>query len=134
VGIVLSRKEVHNWVEQRGKYFADEEVETEVRKWLRQQSKYFCAPGFDALVKRWDRCIDIGGGYVDKCFFFSRFEYRTFYVLYPFLTCLLTLAHTNTTRMNGVFQKETGAERLEKWRVCVVYIKKRQGFNLQGQS
>jgi hypothetical protein len=34
----LSRKALHNWVEKRGKRFADdEEVETEVRKWLRQQ-------------------------------------------------------------------------------------------------
>jgi hypothetical protein len=50
-----------------GKRFADdEEVETEVRKWLRQQSKDFCAAGFDALVKRWDKCISVGGGYVEK--------------------------------------------------------------------
>jgi hypothetical protein len=49
-----------------GKHFADEEVETEVRKWLRQQSKHFCAAGFDALVKRWDKCISVGGGYVEK--------------------------------------------------------------------
>jgi histone-lysine N-methyltransferase SETMAR len=49
------------------KRFADEEeVETEVRKWLRQQSKDFHAAGFDALVKRWDRCIDVGGGYIEK--------------------------------------------------------------------
>jgi hypothetical protein len=48
----LSRKSVHNWVEKRGKCFADEkEVETEVRKWLGQQSKDFYAAGFDALVK-----------------------------------------------------------------------------------
>jgi hypothetical protein len=49
------------------KRFADdEEVETEMRKWLRQQSKIFCAAGFDALVKRWDKCISVGGGYVEK--------------------------------------------------------------------
>jgi transposase-like protein len=31
----LSRKAVHNWVEKRGKRFADdEEFETEVQKWL----------------------------------------------------------------------------------------------------
>jgi hypothetical protein len=34
---------------------------------------------------------------------------------------------------NGVFQKETCAERLEKRRACREYIKIRQGFNLQGQ-
>jgi hypothetical protein len=44
----------------------NEEVEMEVRKWLRQQSKDNCAAGFDALVKRWDKCIDVGGGYVEK--------------------------------------------------------------------
>jgi hypothetical protein len=50
-----------------GTYFADEEqVETEVRKWLRQQSKDFYAAGFDVLVKRWDKCINVGGGYVEK--------------------------------------------------------------------
>jgi hypothetical protein len=49
-----------------GKYFTDEEVETETRKWLRQQSKYFYAAGFDLLVKQWDKCISVGGGYVEK--------------------------------------------------------------------
>jgi hypothetical protein len=49
-----------------GKYFADEEVETESRKWLRQQSKNFFAVGFDTLGKRWDKCIDVGGGYAEK--------------------------------------------------------------------
>jgi hypothetical protein len=38
----------------------------QVRKWLRQQSKDFCAVGFDALVKHWDKCINVGGGYVEK--------------------------------------------------------------------
>jgi hypothetical protein len=50
-----------------GKRFADdEEVETEVRRWLRQQSKDFYAAGFDSLVKRRDKCINVGGGYVEK--------------------------------------------------------------------
>jgi hypothetical protein len=38
----------------------------QVRKWLRQQSKYFYAAGFEALIKRWDKCITVGGGYVEK--------------------------------------------------------------------
>jgi hypothetical protein len=38
----------------------------EVRKWLRQQSKDFYAAGFNALVKQWDKCINAGGGYVEK--------------------------------------------------------------------
>jgi histone-lysine N-methyltransferase SETMAR len=49
-----------------GKRFADEEAETQVRKWLKQQSKEFYAAGFDALVNRWDRCISVGGGYIEK--------------------------------------------------------------------
>jgi hypothetical protein len=44
----------------------DEEDETDVRKWLRQQSEDFYAAGFDALVKRWDKCIGVGGRYVEK--------------------------------------------------------------------
>jgi hypothetical protein len=39
---------------------------TKLGKWLRQQSKHFYASGFDALVKRWDKCINVGGGYVEK--------------------------------------------------------------------
>jgi hypothetical protein len=63
----LLHKAVHKRVEKYGKSFADDkEVETEVRKWLRQQSKDFYAAGFDALIKRWDRCINVGGGYVEK--------------------------------------------------------------------
>jgi hypothetical protein len=66
-GRCLSRKAVHNWVEKRGNFFADdEEVETEVRKWLRQQSKDFYAADFDAHLKRWDKCINVGGGYIEK--------------------------------------------------------------------
>jgi hypothetical protein len=31
----------------------------------------FYAAGFNALVKRWDKCVSVGGGYVEekKCFF-----------------------------------------------------------------
>jgi hypothetical protein len=69
-GKCLSRKAVHNWVEKLllgGKRFTDdEEVETEVRKWLRCQSKDLYAAGFDALVKRWDKCISVGGVFVEK--------------------------------------------------------------------
>jgi hypothetical protein len=55
VGSVSSRKAIHNWIEKRGKLFADdEELETEERKLLRQESKALYAVGFDALVKRWD--------------------------------------------------------------------------------
>jgi hypothetical protein len=77
-----------------GKCFADvEEFETEVRKRLRQESKHFYAAGIDALVKRWDKCINVGGEYEAQYIFLSRFEYHMFYVLYPFVTFLLTLPH-----------------------------------------
>jgi hypothetical protein len=66
-GKCLSVQAVHEWAEKRGKRFADDkEVETDMRKWLRQQSKRLNAAGFDALVKRRDKCINVGGGYVDK--------------------------------------------------------------------
>jgi hypothetical protein len=38
----------------------------EVRKWMRQQTKHFCAVGFNAPVKQWDKCVSVGGGYVEK--------------------------------------------------------------------
>jgi hypothetical protein len=68
-GKCLSRKAVLNLAEKPGKRFANVEVETEVRKWRRQQSKKTYAAGFDELVKRWDKCINVGGGYIQKYFF-----------------------------------------------------------------
>jgi hypothetical protein len=38
----------------------------EVQKWLRQQLKDFYAAGLSAPVKIWDKCINVGGGYVEK--------------------------------------------------------------------
>jgi hypothetical protein len=35
-------------------------------KWLRWQLKDFHATGFDALVKQWDKCVIVGGGYVER--------------------------------------------------------------------
>jgi hypothetical protein len=64
----------------------------QVRKWLRQQPEDFCAAGSEALVKRWDKCIGVGGGYMCREIKVSpRFEYHMFYILYPFVTCFLTL-------------------------------------------
>jgi hypothetical protein len=66
-GKCLSCKAVHNWVkklsETRSKVADDE---TEVQKWLRKDSKYLYAAGFDALIKPWNKCINVGGGYVEK--------------------------------------------------------------------
>jgi hypothetical protein len=33
---------------------------------MREQSGNFYAAGFDVLVKLWDKCINVGGGYVEK--------------------------------------------------------------------
>jgi hypothetical protein len=90
-----------------GKCFAnDEGVETEVRTWPRQRSKDFYAEGLDALEKRWEKCINVGGGYVEKINIFPRFEYHMFYVLYPFVTYLLTLPRTWSLRPMGEGPRE----------------------------
>jgi hypothetical protein len=69
-GKCLSCKAVHSWVEKchlDGKRFTDDvKFETEMTKWLRQQTKDFYTAGFDAVVKQWDKCINVGGGYVEK--------------------------------------------------------------------
>jgi hypothetical protein len=62
-GKCLSREAVPSWWQI---FTVNEEVKMEVRKWLSQQSKNFYAAGLDALVKRWDKCINVGGGYVEK--------------------------------------------------------------------
>jgi hypothetical protein len=63
----------------------------QVRKCLRQQSKDFYADGFDALEKRLNKCINVSWRICGEINVFSRFEYHMVYVLYPFVTCLLTL-------------------------------------------
>jgi hypothetical protein len=94
-GKCLSRKAVHNWVEKRGNRLAgDEEVETEVRKWLGRQSKDFYAAGLDALVKRWDKCYQWWWRICREICVLFQVQYHMFYVLYPFVTYLLTL-HRN---------------------------------------
>jgi hypothetical protein len=51
------------WFHVGGKRFADdEEVETEVQKWLRQRSK----TSMLRVSTHWDKCINVGGGYVEK--------------------------------------------------------------------
>jgi glycine/serine hydroxymethyltransferase len=67
VGKCLSHKAAQNRVEilSQGRSKVADDAQ-QARKWLRQQSKDFCAVGFDALVKRWDKCINVGGGYVEK--------------------------------------------------------------------
>jgi hypothetical protein len=58
--------------------------------------KNFNAAGFDPLVKRWDK-LSLLSGILRIKYFFSSFEYHMFYVLYPFVTYLLTLSHTFNT-------------------------------------
>jgi hypothetical protein len=48
------------------------------------------------LYQCWRRiCLEIN--------VFSRFEYRMFYVLYPFVTCLLTLPHIMTVSNENLY-------------------------------
>jgi hypothetical protein len=65
----LDENDVHEEifsVEKRGRSFPnDEDFETEVPKWLRQQPKYLCC-GFQRTGKAMDKCISVGGGYVEK--------------------------------------------------------------------
>jgi hypothetical protein len=69
----------------------DKEVEMEVRKWPRQQSKDFYAVGFNVLVKQWNKgIINVSGKYAEK-YVFPRFKYHMSYILYPFVTYILTL-------------------------------------------
>jgi hypothetical protein len=65
----------------------EKEVETEVQKWLRQQSKDFYAAGFDALVNRRDKCINVGGGYVEKYLIKCFSQVRISPVLYSVSIC-----------------------------------------------
>jgi hypothetical protein len=63
-GKCLSRKAVHNWLTKvslmtKRLRRSAEVVEITV-------TKDFYAAGFDALVKRWDKCINVGGEYVEK--------------------------------------------------------------------
>jgi hypothetical protein len=80
-GKCLWRKGTHNWVANVLLMMKGLK-----RGWLRQQSKDFCGAGFDALVKRWDKCISVGGGYVEKYMFLpgSNITCCTFYMdLWP---------------------------------------------------
>ncbi|GBN14616.1 hypothetical protein AVEN_233554-1 [Araneus ventricosus] len=50
-----------------GIHFADDDdILDEVLLWTRQETKEFYAAGIGALIKRWDKCINLGGDYVEK--------------------------------------------------------------------
>jgi hypothetical protein len=63
----VSRKAVRNFVEKfsqgRSKVADDARRGVEVAE---TTIKNLHAAGFDAMVKRWDKCINVGGGYVEK--------------------------------------------------------------------
>ncbi|GBN69696.1 hypothetical protein AVEN_107836-1 [Araneus ventricosus] len=49
------------------KHFADDDdVQHDVLLWMRQQPKEFHAAGIGVMIKRWDKCINIGGDYIEK--------------------------------------------------------------------
>jgi hypothetical protein len=78
---------VHNWVEKRGRHFADDGgVRNGGAEVAETKVKDLCAAGFEALVKRWNKCIYVDGGYVEK-YIFSQVlisQVFTFYIhLYP---------------------------------------------------
>jgi hypothetical protein len=60
----MLRKAVHNWVKTRGKRFAENAGDAEVAETTVKKTSML--RGFDALVKQWDKCINVGGGYVEK--------------------------------------------------------------------
>jgi hypothetical protein len=73
-GKCLSRKAVHSCGEKfsqgRSKVADDTRQSAKVAE---TTDKRLYAVGFDALVKRWDKCINVGGRYVDSiitCFTF----------------------------------------------------------------
>jgi hypothetical protein len=41
----------------------------------------FYAAGFDALAKGWDKCISVGGGYVEKCLSLFRISQVLYFIL-----------------------------------------------------
>ena len=48
------------------KFSSDEAVEKAVNKWLCDQPTTFFSDGFHKLVDRWNKCIEMGGDYVEK--------------------------------------------------------------------
>jgi hypothetical protein len=79
----FSCKAVHNLVEKfsrkRSKVADDARPGAEL---AHTTAKDFYAAGCDALLKRWDKCINVGGGYVEKCMFFPvpNIACLTFYI------------------------------------------------------
>jgi hypothetical protein len=65
-GQYLSPEAFHNWSRNSLQNFRKSQMmPDQVRKWM-DNSQNLYAVGFDELVKRWDKCISVGGGYVEK--------------------------------------------------------------------
>jgi hypothetical protein len=65
------------------------------------------------MVKKWGKCISVGGDMSRNKCFFSRFEYRMFYVLYPFVTYLLTRPRIKITAF--LIVKPCSSERVRRF-------------------
>jgi histone-lysine N-methyltransferase SETMAR len=51
----------------RGQNFSSaKEVKAAVRQWFREKEKDFSKNGIQKLVERWQKCIEVGGHYVEK--------------------------------------------------------------------
>ena len=73
----LSKTTVYEWIEKfkTGRYMSglrslkfssDESVQKAVHQWLCDQPKTFFSDGIYKLVDRWNKCIEMGGDYVEK--------------------------------------------------------------------
>jgi hypothetical protein len=61
----LSRKVVHNLVEKFSQRCSKNGDNDEPHVDVAETTPFYVA-GFDALVKRWDKCVNVGGGCVEK--------------------------------------------------------------------
>lgn len=48
------------------KFASEDNVKTVVTRWLKSQSTELYEAGINKLVPRLDKCLNLGGGYVDK--------------------------------------------------------------------
>jgi hypothetical protein len=63
-GKCLLRKAVHTWVANVS--LNTKSLKRRLGSGLDKSQKDFCAAGFDAVIKRWDKCVNVGGEYVEK--------------------------------------------------------------------
>jgi hypothetical protein len=94
-GKCLSRKAVHNWVEEfsqgRSKVADDARPDAEVAE---TPVKRLLCCGFRRTGKAMGQVYQCWWRICREINVLPGFEYHMFYVLYPFVSCLLTLART----------------------------------------